>query len=107
MYYQKLYQEDSKGESIMPYIKEKQRLPFRYLALDSKVTHPGELNYIITELIQDYIENKGLSYSTLCEVEGVLSHVSKESYRRITAIYEDTKIAENGDVFRTAKRLSQ
>ena len=59
----------------------------------------GELNFQITNLVLDYLATKGTSYGTFCEIEGVLSHVSKEVYRRRVVDYEDEKIKENGDVF--------
>lgn len=57
---------------------------------------PGELNYIITTLIHEYIKRKGLSYTTLNDVLGVLSGVDLELKRCVIAPYEDKKRRENG-----------
>jgi hypothetical protein len=59
----------------------------------------GELNYLITTLIQEYILREGLSYATLNEVIGVLECAKLELYRRVVTPYEDSKIQENGDVY--------
>ena len=60
---------------------------------------PGELNYLITEICQDYILDKGLSYQTLNDVLGALEGCKLELYRRRVAPYEDGKIQANGDVY--------
>lgn len=64
---------------------------------------PGELNYVITELIQDYLWMKNdesrIGYADLNEVIGVLESCKLEFYRRLCAMYEDSKMAENGDCY--------
>lgn len=78
----------------MPYIDKQKRK-------ELKVRHPqdaGELNYWITKQLLTYIKVRGESYQTYCEIEGVLSHASKELYRRHTALYENKKMLANGDV---------
>lgn len=60
---------------------------------------PGELNYVVTLSIKNYMENKGLSYQTINDIIGALDGASKEFYRRVAAPYEDKKIEENGDVY--------
>lgn len=63
------------------------------------VATPGELNYLFTRFILEYIEHKGLSYQTINDVLGALDGCSKEFYRRIAVPYEDRKIQVNGDVY--------
>lgn len=58
----------------------------------------GELNYLITHLIGQYVQAAGHSYQTYNDVTGVLDAASKEFYRRTVAPYEDAKRQENGDV---------
>lgn len=61
---------------------------------------PGELNYIITQLINTYLDDyENVGYTELNEVIGVLECAKLELYRRLVAPYEDQKIAENGDVY--------
>jgi hypothetical protein len=59
----------------------------------------GELNYIITEIIVEYLTDKGLCYDTCNEIVGVLESAKAEFQRRIVANYEDQKCKENGDVY--------
>jgi hypothetical protein len=59
---------------------------------------PGDLNYLITNLIHAHIEFHGTSYLVFNEVMGVLECAKMELYRRHVAPYEDTKIEQNGDV---------
>lgn len=79
----------------MPYIKEvdRQELTFR----EPKTA--GELNYKITQLCTAFILQHGENYGNINSVVGVLECAKMEFYRRLAAPYEDTKIAENGDVY--------
>jgi len=82
----------------MPYIEDKRRKQLAWTDCYSAQT-PGELNYVITMLLQRYIKEKGESYTTYNEVMGVLQCTGLELYRRKIAEYEDEKIKENGDVY--------
>ncbi len=65
---------------------------------------PGELNYAITRLVDDYLIQKGgIRYAHLNEVIGVLECAKLELYRRLAAPYEDQKLSETGDVYRSKK----
>jgi broad-specificity NMP kinase len=59
----------------------------------------GELNYLLTMTVSDYLFAKKHSYQTFNDVIGVLECMKQELYRRLIGPYEDTKIKENGDVF--------
>lgn len=81
----------------MPYIREDDR---EYLHMQEAVAeNAGQLNYQLMIYILRYMKLRGRSYQTYAEVEGVLSHISKEIYRRSAVPYEDKKMLENGDVF--------
>ena len=80
----------------MPYIAPERR---GELAKFERPETAGELNFLITMYILDYILLQGESYETYCAIEGVLSHISKELYRRRVEPYEDKKIKQNGDVY--------
>lgn len=82
----------------MPYIDPRLRVALRPTSKDRAQT-PGELNYQITVLCDDYIQRYGTSYGKLNEVIGVLECAKLELYRRMAAPYEDTKIEQNGDVY--------
>ena len=61
----------------------------------------GELNYIITKIIDKWTSSRGLSYATINEVVGVLNCVVAEYYRRVAVPYEKRKADSNGDVYST------
>lgn len=58
----------------------------------------GELNYVITNIINEYYKYEG-GYSSINDVIGALEGAKLEFYRRVAAPYEDVKIKENGDVY--------
>jgi hypothetical protein len=60
---------------------------------------PGELNYVLTKLVIQYAQTKGLSYSTCNDIVGALEGAKAEFQRRVVAPYEDMKIKLNGDVY--------
>jgi hypothetical protein len=80
----------------MPYIPQNQRS-----ALDNgkRPENCGQLNYVISSILNREISEKGLSYTTINTLIGVLECAKLELYRRIATHYEDTKIVENGDVY--------
>jgi hypothetical protein len=78
----------------MPYIKACDKLR----ASHSPET-AGELNFQITQAIQDYVHRNGLMYQTLNDVVGALEGAKAEFQRRVVAPYEDMKIQHNGDVY--------
>ena len=80
----------------MPYIKKEDRIKLNKSNISN---NSGELNFQITMLINSYLERKGVSYTNLNEVVGVLECAKLEIYRRLAAKYEDKKISENGDVY--------
>ena len=80
----------------MPYCKDEQRRD-AYFGSGITITD-GMLNYMLTNLVLQYIEQHGLRYSVLNSVVGVLECIKMEIYRRIGGVYEDQKIKENGDV---------
>ena len=81
----------------MPYISPEARVR---LVQGGAPQDAGELNFVITSLIDTYLRGRGgVRYLHLNEVIGVLECTKLELYRRIAAPYEDRKIAENGDVY--------
>jgi hypothetical protein len=84
----------------MPYISQVTRDAI--LHGETSPATPGELNYLITEMVKIYLgynEKKEPKYSDLNEVIGVLECCKLEFYRRIVADYEDERIEINGDVY--------
>jgi hypothetical protein len=83
----------------MPYIPEDARVR---LEGSGKPQTPGELNYLITRLMDDYLTEKGeLRYSHVNEVIGALECAKLELYRRVAVPYEERKREEAGDVYRS------
>jgi len=85
----------------MPYVSKKKRSDInqKLIYAGRSIETPGELNYLVTRVIDQYIHGKGKSYSSINDVIGVLECAKLELYRRIAAPYEDIKIKENGDVY--------
>lgn len=79
----------------MPYISKDKRI---LLTVDRPVT-PGELNYKITLLLNEYLLTKGRTYTSINDILGALEGAKLEFYRRIAVPYEDMKKEQNGDVY--------
>ncbi len=80
----------------MPYIDEIRRV--KLLEFKEPPQNAGELNFLITHLINNYISFKGEKYQHYNDVIGALVGAKLEIYRRHVAPYEDEKMKENGDV---------
>lgn len=79
----------------MPYIKREERGPGAAFFPENA----GQLNYAVTLMVLDYFHRMGGRYQQLNDILGALEGAKLEFYRRLAAPYEDTKIAENGDVY--------
>ena len=95
----------------MPYIKEEDRVRIEdwvadcggdgcnlVEALAGRITCAGDLNYVITRIIQTHLEYSGMCYANLNEIVGALECCKLEFIRRVVSPYEDEKIKINGDV---------
>jgi len=86
----------------MPYIKPEDRsLLDAALAklLDQGICCPGDLNYVLTRIVAEYLASGNFDYAALNEVIGVLECCKLELYRRVLIPYENKKRDENGDVY--------
>lgn len=82
----------------MPYIAKQDRNKF-YQGIDNLwPSNPGELNYVFTEIIYNYLERNGEKYQTYNDIVGALTCCQLELYRKKIAPYEDKKIESNGDI---------
>ena len=80
----------------MPYIQKTNRSE---LQLDDiQMVNAGELQYVIAEVIAQFMEDKPHRYQTMNDVMGALNGANLEFYRRVVAPYEDECIEKNGDV---------
>jgi hypothetical protein len=84
----------------MPYIVDSAREQLDNGGLPNSA---GELNYMISSLIDEYLHEYGKNYTNINEVIGVLECAKLELYRRVAAPYEDEKIEQNGDVYNVIK----
>jgi hypothetical protein len=91
----------------MPYIKADAREPLDPLidALSDALSDAlpadvlaGHLNYIVSRLCAKALA-RNTSYARINELIGALECAKMELYRRVAAPYEDSKAAENGDVY--------
>jgi len=89
----------------MPYIEQKRREQFKqdeitaFIDGQSDVFTEGDINYVITNAVNQYIKLKGLSYSSINAVIGILECAKMEFYRRVAVPYEEKKKELNGDVY--------
>jgi hypothetical protein len=80
----------------MPYIEKNKREEL----FDRDPETAGELQYLIAEMIQGYITDKGpYNYQTLNDVMGALAGAQMEFYRKVVAPYENKKEIINGSVY--------
>ena len=86
----------------MPYITTKQKEDLNRVPV---ATSAGELNYMLTCTILDYLKLNGLSYATINDIVGALEGAKLEFYRRIAEPYENKKILDNGDVYPAVTNL--
>jgi hypothetical protein len=81
----------------MPYIPQSNRQALREGKMSPQT--PGELNYVITKAVHDYITRRGgVSYAVMNEVHGVLACATTELYLTVTRPYEEAKRQANGSV---------
>lgn len=80
----------------MPYLSRERRLE---LLSGSTPETSGDLNYLICNLIEDFVIDKGISYAVMAEAISGATEAVAEFRRRIVSPYEDLKLEENGEVF--------
>jgi len=94
----------------MPYIPQDRRneiqAELKEKGLSFTPQNAGDLNFLVSQLIENAIEQKGLRYANLNEFVGALECCKLELYRVLAAPYEDQKIEENGAVY-TAPEATQ
>ena len=93
----------------MPYISPEKREEIDFVVKDNgpklksrrhvsfyEPEEPGELNYVITRLIDNYCIDRYINFNAIV---GVLECVKQEFYRRKVAPLEDQKKYDHGDVY--------
>jgi hypothetical protein len=90
----------------MPYIEQARRNEI--LTTDVGPANAGELTFLLSEYIDRYHGDNGLSFESIGQVIVALEAAKLEYYRRIVARYEGVKAINNGDVYlRTNALLAQ
>ncbi len=83
----------------MPYIKEHEKESFEIALKLLRAGNCGELNFLFTKILQNYLKDHGVSYQTCNDIVGALDNAKDEFRRRILHPYENKKIEMNGDVY--------
>lgn len=83
----------------MPYIVNSRRLELVTDIVRTVVPlNKGELNYLISLLMHNYVKRAGLSYQNLSDAKGAAQDAAEEFSRTVMGPYEDRKRLENGSV---------
>ena len=82
----------------MPHLKDHDRRATLSAGLPA-LEDGAELNFVITTLVDQFIERHGLNYHTLEEIDGALDLCKAEFVGVVVRPYEDLKIEENGNAY--------
>lgn len=83
----------------MPYVNAARRLMLNKQGIEG-CEKPGELNYLITQMLTRYFHRTGgANYQAINDILGALEGAKLEFYRRVAVPYEQMKMEENGDVY--------
>lgn len=86
----------------MPYIAEKSVEQLKFITDQINAmgaVTPGEINYLITQLLIKQASVHGVNYTNLNMLVGAAESAKAEFQRRVVAPYEDQKAYDNGDVY--------
>lgn len=87
----------------MPYIPQHNRTDvgesLHTFGLGFVPENAGQLNFVVSTFIANFIRVYGLKYANLNEMVGALECAKMELNRVIIGPYEDLKIEENGGVY--------
>jgi hypothetical protein len=62
-----------------------------------RLDNPGQLNYVLTEIIIKYLLENEVCYQTINDIKGALDEVSAEFRSRVVESYERMKRKVAGD----------
>ena len=94
----------------MPYIPQTRRDEINFELLDDSrdegglnwtPQNAGDLNFLVTCFIDNYLLQNGTRYANINEMIGALECCKLELYRKIAAPYENLKEEENGAVYQS------
>lgn len=79
----------------MPYVEKVERVT---LEMTHQAESAGELNYLLSLNMLDYLDRHGLSYSTLNTIVGAIESAKDEFQQRVVRPYEAKALERNGDL---------
>ena len=79
----------------MPYITQEEREALKSGDIPRTA---GQLNYLVTLIIHEFLGTRGLSYQTINDIVGALDGAKVEFQRTIVAPYEIEKEKLNGPI---------
>lgn len=87
----------------MPYITPPRRRQLNRItkAITTDIdlqTTKGDLNFLLSTTVGEYVLAKGIDYDSINDVMGALTGCLLEFYRRVAVPYEKKKIKINGDI---------
>ena len=77
--------------------------PYNDLTQEELLTVIGDINYTFSRVAAGLMGD--VTYGKIAMITGVLENIKQEFYRRVAQPYENTKIAQNGDI-REYRKLS-
>jgi hypothetical protein len=80
----------------MPYVKREAK---EALAAGVPIETPGNLTYLIQQLLKRYWKNSPQNYQAIAEILGSLQGARFDFEQRIVKDYERLKLKANGDVW--------
>jgi hypothetical protein len=80
----------------MPYIKEADK---EALAANHPMLGPGDLTYLIQQLLKRYWINSPQNYRVISEILGSIQGARFDFEQRIVKDYERLKLEQNGEVW--------
>lgn len=88
--------------NVIPNLNNPHANPYKDLTQEELLTVIGDINYTFSRVAAGVMGN--VTYGKIAMITGVLENIKQEFYRRVAEPYENTKIAQNGDI-REYKRL--
>ena len=89
----------------MPYIPQDKRKELEdkmedlFSHINSSELSIGEINFIISSILNKYMKASNFNYALCNSLIGVLECAKLELYRKVVAEYEEVKISQNGSLY--------
>lgn len=87
---------ESLKHNVIPNLANPYANPYKELTQEELLTIIGDINYCFSRVASSVMGN--VTYAKIAMITGVLENIKQEFYRRVAEPYENTKIAQNGDI---------